>query len=148
MRSVSVLLLLAFFATAAPAQSAAAPEIDSIIAQENAFWTAYSAGDTAALGKLFTPDFTSVEEEIQSRQQVLDFVKSFFANCSLAPVKLVKPRVAFLSPDIATIVYHATESPKCGAQTMTGETNISTVWVRRDGRWQMQLHTEYAIPPK
>jgi hypothetical protein len=31
---------------------------------------------------------------------------------------------------------------------MSGDTNISTVWLWRDGRWQMHLHTEYAIPPK
>ena len=38
---------------------------------------------------------------------------------------------------------------------MSGETNISTVWVFTpaspdfpSGHWQMQLHTEYAVPPK
>jgi hypothetical protein len=52
---------------------------------------------------------------------------------------------ALISPPL---VYHATEMPTCGTRTLSGETNISTVWARRDGRWQMHLYSEYAIPPK
>jgi len=79
---------------------------------------------------------------------VLDFVKMFFSHCTLAPVTIADPHVTFLTPEIATVVYHAAESPTCGTQTMSGETNISTVWVLRNGHWQMRLHTEDAIPPK
>lgn len=121
---------------------------EAILAQENAFWRAYVDGNTPDLSKLLLPDFISVESEIWNRDQVLDFVKKFHAQCTLAPVKIVDPHVTFLTPDIATLVYHATEAPTCGTRTMSGETNISTVWLRRDGRWQMHLHTEYAIPPK
>jgi hypothetical protein len=94
------------------------------------------------------PDFTNVEQEIWNRDQVLAFVKQFHEQCTLAPVKILDPHVTFITPDIATLVYHAMETPTCGTQTMSGDTNISTVWLRRDGRWQMHLHTEYAIPPK
>lgn len=118
-----------------------------IISQENLFWNAYVEGNAENLSKLFVADFTSVEQEIWSRDQVLAFVKRFHAICTLAPVKILDPQVKFLTPDIATLVYHATETPTCGSRTLSGDTNISTVWVRRDNRWQMQLHTEYAIPP-
>jgi hypothetical protein len=68
-------------------------------------------------------------------------IARFHKQCSLGPIKLLDPHVRFLSPDIATLVYHATEKPTCGTHTMSGETNISTVWVHRDSRWQMHLHT-------
>jgi uncharacterized protein (TIGR02246 family) len=128
------------------AQSAGTSSV--IVAQENAFWKAYINADTTVLSKLLTSDFTSVEEQIWNRDQVLNFVTQFHAQCTLAPVKLLDPHVTFLTPEIATVVYHATETPTCGTHTMSGETNISTVWVRRDGRWQMHLHTEYAVPAK
>jgi hypothetical protein len=145
MRSLYVLTLL--FATAPVfAQTASNPDV--IVAQENAFWKAYISADSAGLSNLLLSDFTNVEQELWSRNQVLEFVKQFHEHCSLAPVKILDPRVIFLSPDVATIVYHATESPTCGARTMSGDTNISTVWVRREGRWQMQLHTENAVSPK
>jgi hypothetical protein len=127
-------------------QSSAKPE--EIITQENAFWKAYIDANTADLTKLLLPDFTSVEQYIWNRDQVITFVTRFHAACTLAPVTIIDPHVSFITPDIATIVYHATETPTCGTRTMSGETNISTVWLRRDGRWQMHLHTEYALPPK
>lgn len=145
MRRISLLIALAII-PALHAQST--PKSTDIIAAENLFWTNYVAGDTAALSRQFAPDFTSVEEEVQTGDQILSFVKMFHEHCSLAPVKLVDPHVSFLTPTIATIVYHATESPTCGDKSMSGDTNISTVWVYREGAWVMHLHTEYAIPPK
>jgi hypothetical protein len=140
--SLSLLLLSVSTFAQTPAQSA------EIVNQENAFWTAYASGSTTDLQKLLLPDFTNVEEEMWSRDQVLAFVKAFSAHCTLAPVRVTEPHVFFLTPEIATIVYHAVETPTCGGRTIGGETNISTVWLHRDGRWQMHLHTEYAVPPK
>jgi hypothetical protein len=142
------LLVFTLFLSTVPvlAQSAAAPDL--IIAQENAFWKSYVDGHTGDLSKLLLPDFISVEEQIWNRDQVLSFVARFHEKCSLSPIKLLDPHVKFLSPEIATLVYHATENPTCGTHTMSGETNISSVWVHHDGHWQMHLHTEYAIPPK
>ncbi len=128
------------------AQTANTPE--AIITQENAFWKSCREGNAADLQKVLLPDFINVEQEIWNRDQVLTFIRQFHEHCTLAPVKLVDPHIVFLTPDIATLVYHATETPTCGIRTLSGETNISTVWLRRDGRWQMHLHTEYAVPPK
>ena len=97
---------------------------------------------------MLLPDFINIEEQQMSRDAVLRFVTQFHKQCTLAPVSILEPNVSFLSPDIATLVYHAIETPTCGTQTMSGDTNISTVWVKRDGRWQMHLHTEYATAPR
>lgn len=121
---------------------------DVIIAQENAFWKAYTAGNVTDLAILLEPGFTNVEQAIWTRAEVLTFVQQFHKQCSLAPVALVDPHVSFLTPDIATIVYHANEAATCGNRRMSGDTNISTVWVRRNGHWQMNLHSEYTIPEK
>ncbi len=141
MRRLLPLLLLA----PALAQSPAKP--DDIIAQENLFWTNYTAGNTAALGLQLTPDFTNVEQKIWNRDQVLAFVKFFFAKCTLSPVTLVSPQVTFITPDIATVVYRATESPTCNGATKSEDVNATTVWVRHDTHWQIHLHTEYGLPP-
>jgi uncharacterized protein (TIGR02246 family) len=145
MRLLVILILLAI-ALPGLAQTTNTPE--TIIAQETAFWKAYVDANTAELAKLLLPDYTNVEQEIWNRDQVVSFVKEFHERCTLAPVKLLDPHVTFLTPDIATLVYHATETPTCGNRTMSGDTNISSVWVRRDGRWQLHLHTEYAVPAR
>jgi hypothetical protein len=142
------LWILTLFFLAVPLLAQSANTSDEIITQENAFWKSYGDGNTTELSKLLLHDFINVEAEIWSRDQVFAFIKQFHERCTLAPVKLVDPHVVFLTPDIATLVYHATETPTCGTRTVSGETNISTVWLRRDGRWQMHLHTEYAVPTK
>jgi hypothetical protein len=142
--------LIAFFCLALvslTASSQTSPNQDEIIAQENLFWTNYTSGNVTGLSAQFAPEFTNVEQKIWNRDQTLSFVKAFFAKCTLEPVKLVNPRVSFITPDIATIVYQATESPTCNGGTMTGDVNVSTAWVRRDGHWLMHLHTEYALRP-
>jgi len=145
MRRLRVFIL---FFLAAPLLAQTANKPDTIIAQENAFWKSYGDGNAAELSKLLLPDFISVEAEIWNRDQVLTFTRKFHEHCTLVPVKVVDPHVTFLTPEIATLVYHAIETPTCGSRTLSGETNISTVWLLRDGRWQMHLHTEYAVPPK
>ena len=145
MRSLVTLVLLSITVSAYGQTTSAQ---DTIIAQEATFWQAYVSGNTADLSKLLLPEFINVEEEFMSRDQVLAFVGQFHQHCTLAPVKLLDPHVVFLTADIATLVYHATETPTCGTRTLSGDTNITTVWVRRDGHWQMHLHTEYAVPPR
>jgi len=127
------------------AQSTNTP--DTIIQQENTFWKAYVDGNTADLGRLFLPDFTNVEQNIWNRDQVLAFVKQFHEHCTLAPITILEPHVTFLAADIATVTYHATETPTCGTHTMSGDTKISSVWVRRGGNWQLHLHSEFAVIP-
>jgi uncharacterized protein (TIGR02246 family) len=139
-----IALILLFSALPVFAQTIGTADV--IVAQENAFWKAYTAGNATDLATLLQPGFTNVEQEIWTRDQVLTFVEQFHKQCSLAPVALVDQHVSFLAPDIATIVYHADEAATCRTRTMSRHTNISTVWVRRDGHWQMHLHTEYAIP--
>src|SRR5713226_5233944 len=102
MRQLWVLTLL-LIARLLLAQTAAMP--DAIIAQENAFWKAYADGNVADLSRLLLPDFTNVEQQIWNKDQVLTFVKQFHERCTLAPVRIVDPHVAFVTPDIATVVY-------------------------------------------
>jgi hypothetical protein len=142
------LFVLSCLLACIPALAQPTPKPDEIITQENAFWKSYADGNTAELTKMLQPNFVNVEENIWSRDQVLTFVKKFHAACTLARVTITDPHVSFLTADIATIVYLATETPTCGTHTESGNTNVSTIWVRADGHWLMHLHTEYAIPPK
>jgi hypothetical protein len=143
-----IVLSLTLLLVAFPAFGQSAPNPGQIIAGENAFWKAYIDANTTDLSKLLLPDFTSVEGEIWNRDQLLDFVKQFHEHCTLAPAVIGNPHIRYITPDIATIVYHAIETSTCGNRTVSGDTNISTVWLHREGRWQMQLHTESAVPHK
>ena len=127
---------------------------EAILTQERLFWANYITGNIVGLSQQLLPEFTNVEQYIWNRKQVLDFFRAFTSRCSLAPVTLLDPKVQFIAPDTASVVYHATETPSCNGRTLHGgDVNVATVWLLRpsaDGqpRWGMHLHTEYAIPPK
>ena len=140
--------LLTCFLSALPVIAQNASPADTVLAHEKLFWSAYVTGNVESLGHLLTPDFTNVEQLIWDRTQVLEFVKKFHSMCTLAPVTPQDAAVSFTSPDTAIVVYHATESPTCGTHSSSGDTNITSLWLLRDGRWQLRLHTEYAVPPK
>lgn len=146
MRRILLLALLSLIPAVSALSQQPTSSTAAILAAERLFWTNYTSANTAGLARQFTPDFRSVEQETWNGQQVLNFVSTFFRRCSLAPVTMREPRVIFLTLTIATLTYRAIEAPTCGIRTFSGDTNISTVWVLRDGRWQMHLHTEYAIP--
>jgi len=144
-RQMPIALMLLMLSSA-KGQNSQTPS--DVIGKEAEFWRLYADGDVDGLRSLLSKDFLSVEEHISTGDEFLGFLTEFHQHCRLAPVKLLDPHVVFLSADIATLVYRTTETPTCGTHTMSGDTNITTVWVRRDGRWQMHLHTEYAVPPK
>lgn len=91
-----IALILLFFTLPVFAQTIATADV--IVAQENAFWRAYAAGNVTDLATLLQPSFTNVEQEIWTRDQVLTFVQQFHKQCSLAPVALVDPHVSVLAP--------------------------------------------------
>jgi len=134
---------------AAPHPVAAVPASpsDEIIAEESTYNKYFVQGNLVELKKLMSVDFATVQELIWNRDQLVDFVKQMQPVCHFFPIKIVEPTEAFLSPDVATIVYHAPETASCSGRTIAGNVNISSVWVKRDGRWQLQLHTENADLP-
>jgi hypothetical protein len=50
-----------------------------------------------------------------------------------------------LSPDAAVIAYNANSEISCGEAHLKGSYNATTTWVRRDGKWLVQIHTEIPI---
>ncbi len=120
------------------------PSANQIIAIEAAFQQFEVKGNIPELEKMMLPDFVQIEQEMMTRDQVIATVRRAQSSpCHIGPVKMIDPKVAFLSPEIATIVYRASQAATCSSSTFTLYANISTVWVHRDGRWQMEIHAEY-----
>lgn len=148
MRSYLVVALLCAGApvlsqSTAPAPSHSSPSTNEIIAQEATFWKFYVKGKSAELNQLMLPDFTEISKNILSRADALDEIKQTQQLCSVNPVNINDPQVAILSPEVATIAYSTTIAKTCGHKTVRSATNVTSVWVRQDGRWQMHLHTEF-----
>ncbi len=120
---------------------------DEILAMENVYIRTVKSGSTADMYKILSPDFKEVDRKIWSHDQALNFgVVLRQIGCGLSSFKIEDPKVTFLSPDIATIVYHATETISCRSRSRSIDGDVTAVWVRQDGHWRMQLRTETYQP--
>lgn len=114
-----------------------------IIAREIAFQKSEIDFNYAALEKLMTPEYFELSQSFMNREQVFATLRRVSdGGCRIQPVKMIDARVAFLTPEIATLVYRATQAGTCYGRAFSVEANISTLWVRRDGRWQVEMHSE------
>ena len=122
------------------AASAAAKEI---VAREIAFQKSEIDFNYAALEKLMAPEYVELSQSFMNRDQVFAMLRRVSeSGCRVQPIKMKDARVTFLSPDIATVVYRATQTGTCYSRTYSVGANISTLWIQRDGRWQAAMHSE------
>ena len=114
-----------------------------VMAAEIEFQRDENTFNVTALKRLMASDGIEVQDEIMNRDRVLEVLSSFRGfPCHLSPVKMEDTDVALLAKGVATILYKATETLSCGRKSLTIQGNASGVWVRKDGHWQAQIHTE------
>jgi uncharacterized protein (TIGR02246 family) len=143
MKPIHIFMLLAASVTPVLAQQAtAAKDIDTepdfIFIQEINWWKALQNHDLAAFHALLLPDFLDVEKTIQTREQIMENLNT----CTLVSFKIRNHQLRVLSPDAAIVTYSRSSETACGESHLTGDYNATTTWVRRDGKWLVQIHTE------
>ncbi|HEY6377465.1 MAG TPA: nuclear transport factor 2 family protein, partial [Edaphobacter sp.] len=117
------------------------PPMNEIFKQEIRLWRTLQKHDLDTLQSLLLPDFIEVEETIQTREQLLTNLKT----CTIGQFTIQKPETRMMTPDIAVIAYRVKADLTCDQTHSTEEYNASTTWIRRDGKWLAQIHTESPI---
>jgi uncharacterized protein (TIGR02246 family) len=143
MKRILLLMLLAASVTPVLAQqTTAAKDIDTepdfIFIQEINWWKALQNHDLAAFHAMLMPDFLDIEKTIQTREQIMESLNT----CTLVSFKIRNHQLRVLSPDAAVVTYSRSSETACGESHLTGDYNATTTWVRRDGKWLVQIHTE------
>jgi len=118
-------------------------EPDFIFIQEINLWKALESHDLATFHSLLLPDFLDVERTIQTRDQIMENLNA----CTLTSSKIRNHQLRMVSPDVAILAYSLSTETVCGESHLIGDFNAFTTWVRRDGRWLVQLHSEIPIRP-
>jgi Domain of unknown function (DUF4440) len=118
-------------------------EMELLFIQEIKLWKALQSRDMAAFEAQLLPDFLEVENNIQTRDQTIANLNT----CVLVSFNIHNHQTRMLSPDAAVIAYNANSEVACGASHLKGSYNATTTWVRRDGKWMVQLHTEMPVKP-
>jgi hypothetical protein len=148
MKLILILTLLTASVTAVAAQPmTAAKELDAepdfIFIREIGMWKTLQSHDLGAFESLLLSDYIEVEKTIQNRDQLMANLNT----CTIVSFKLRNHQTRMLWADAAVIAYSGSSEITCGESHIASSYNATTTWVRRNGKWLVQLHTEIPIKP-
>lgn len=144
----------AAFALAASCPGAAmASDLDDVKAANQAYYTALSARDLAAMERVWsaTARDVNIAPPIRPAAHVgWDAVRKnysgFWQTLDELTVSMPEPKIE-IQGDVAWVygVEHAKRKPKNG-EVSTGTNFGTSIFVRKDGRWRMVFHQAALIP--
>ena len=117
-----------------------------ILACENKLYETFLGPqpDVEAFQKLMLPDYLYITHNgvIWTGEENIISLKSGVAFSS---IEIKNSQVRKLSPTSALIVARVLIEAAAGGQDLSTETLTSTVWVKQDGKWLVQLHTSIKV---
>jgi RNA polymerase sigma factor (sigma-70 family) len=125
------------------AQAKAEKRMETLLALEKRAWEAAKNKDVATLRKTCASDFLAVYSD--GTRLTLDEYCKALSLIDLKKYSLSDVRLLSLGPDAAVLIYQAdTHSVVLGA-TLKERTQMSSIWVRRDGEWRNVFAQETPI---
>ncbi len=123
----------------APLAARAAEVADELIALEKRSWVAWQQRDGAWFGRFLSDDHVEMGAGGPSgKQPVVEFVGS--DQCVVRSYAVDRFAVTRISDDVALVTYLATQDTTCFGQPVPSPSWTSSLYVRRDGRWQNALY--------
>jgi hypothetical protein len=118
--------------------------MDPIYIQEIKLWKTLQADDRGAFKANLLPNFLSVKDTLQNRDQLANS----FKDCEVGPLNLQNHTTRALGADAVVISYRLHIEMTCRKQSVIEDSNATTTWVRqKDNHWLAILHTESPIKP-
>ena len=145
MKNVLALALLLTCAASAQSQAAPAPATpapvtyDEAVANEKKLFAADQAHDMETIKSIVADDFVDIGRDGKSIGK--DALLKEIPNIKLLRYEQRNFRVVVLGPFAYSVSYDsdATMIDPEGKETRS-QNGLNSVWVRRDGRWQMLMH--------
>jgi ketosteroid isomerase-like protein len=134
-----VILAVAVAQAQQPPKTSALQE--EIVAQERAGLDALKAGDVPAFANSTADDAVFVDAAGPAGKAVV--VKNV-ADFRLHDYTMTDIHFVGLSPESGLIVYRITESGASHGKEFTARVNVSSLWVKRNGRWVCVFSQETA----
>ena len=137
-------LALAF---AAPAIAKPATIESQLIDRERQSWAAWQKQDLAFWQRHLSADH--VEIDGPDGPQTRDYVLKGVANrtCSVTSYKLGDFTFRSLGADAGMLVYRASQEFACGDKHIPNVGWVTSLYTRRNGKWENVLFEHYPVPP-
>ena len=105
---------------------------DISVRLERQAWEAVKAKDYRTYVRLLADDFVDIEPGgIITRNEE----EKGIVQLTVKDYKWEGLRVVHFSPDVTLLVYKATQKASFGGQPVPTPTSVSSLWIKRNGRW-------------
>jgi hypothetical protein len=141
-RIVFAVTIIAALAAVAAAQSKAPKSvIDQLEKMERQAWDAFGRGDGKFFEGFYSSDATQVDPNgIMTRKEAIAAIST--KPCELKNYSINNFKVTMLNASTVFVTYAATQDATCGGQKVPEKLVASSVYVKRNGKWQGALHQE------
>jgi hypothetical protein len=142
------LVLIAVSLAASAAQPKAPASLEAqLIARERASWVAWQKKDVAFWRRHLSADHVEIDGPggPQDRNYVLKGVAT--RTCTVPRYKLGNFTFRRLGADAGMLVYKAEQEFACGDKRIPNTGWVTSIYARRDGRWENVLFEHYAVLP-
>jgi hypothetical protein len=127
-----------------PAQARAS--LDALVAIERRSWDAWKGHDGTFFAETLADDHLDVGfGGPVDKSAVVAGVRS--PACTVRSFAVDRFRIVDVDVDTALLVYRAEQDTTCGTFRVPSPTWVSSLYVRRDGRWQNLLFQQTQTPP-
>lgn len=119
---------------------------DTVTALEQQSWVAWQGHDGGFYERTLSDDHLDIHDSgIIGKKQVVAGVDGGF--CTVKSYALGDMRFTRVSADTAMLVYRASQDTACGKTGVPSPAWVTSLYVKRDGRWQNLLYEQNAIKP-
>ncbi|HKY29526.1 MAG TPA: nuclear transport factor 2 family protein [Pyrinomonadaceae bacterium] len=110
---------------------------------ERKFWEGWAKGDVKPFQEYIAPDAIMVGENgTFDKQWILKAIAA--GGCEVRSYDLTDLKLLKMSGDTAVLTYRGTQDATCGGEVAPKTVWISSVFVRRRGKWLAVAHQETA----
>jgi len=118
-----------------------------LTAAEKQMWEAWKNKDMSPFKEQLTDDTVMVDMTgiTQGKDKAVDFMTK--NPCDVKSYSLGDIKVDWLDKDTALVTYKADTDATCGGQKTPPTVYASSIWVKKNGKWQGAFHQETAAAP-
>jgi hypothetical protein len=134
MRNRSIALAVAVLAAACAHLPSAAESEKKLVDLEKQSWVAWKNRDAAFFENFLSPDHIEMSAGgVANKRLVVATVAS--PACVVRSYSVDSFKVTFLTPEVATVTYHATQDTICNNVRVPAPAWVSSTYVYRGNRW-------------
>ena len=119
---------------------------NTLMMMEKQAWDAFGKGDGKFFESYVSDDFQIIGDNgIVGKTQMIKDIST--KPCDVKSYSFSNFKVTMISKDTALATYAVTLDGTCGGQAMPGKAYVSSVFVKRNGKWLGVFHQETAAMP-